>query len=244
MTDHLKNTEKLLSVGIRRHGAEALLAYLREELSTAALENQFGRADPTPLTATDRGFLELAESTFTEAMRTDGLTFMFPRACSEYLCQCITRHLDAPFVYPATIPLDTREELTDLRSQLRKARLLGLPLSVARKYDFDLKTAAYPFVRVSFTEDELRKLARGTHDRPLDPRPQYTQSTVAFEIRLTLASLELLRAAQAVLRDYAEPVLQDRRLDALQSAVNEYRAAFTNLPKGMNDHPLNAGENK
>jgi hypothetical protein len=80
--------------------------------------------------------------------------------------------------------------------------------------------------------------------RPLDPRPQHTQSTVAFEIRLTLASLELLTAAQAVLRDHAEPVLQGRRLDALQSAVNEYRAAFTNLPKGMNDYPLNAGENK
>jgi hypothetical protein len=75
-------------------------------------------------------------------------------------------------------------------------------------------------------------------------RPQHTQSTVAFEIRLTLASLELLTAAQAVLRDYAESVVHDRRLDALQSAVNEYRAAFTNLPKGMNDYPLNAGENK
>ena len=78
----------------------------------------------------------------------------------------------------------------------------------------------------------------------IKPRPQHTQSTVAFEIRLTLASLGLLNAAQAVLRDYAEPVLQDRRLDALQSAVNEYRAAFANLPKGMNDYPLNAGENK
>jgi hypothetical protein len=65
-------------------------------------------------------------------------------------------------------------------------------------------------------------------------RPQYTQSTVAFEIRLTLASLELLSAAQAVLRDF----------DKLQSAADEYRAAFTNLPKGMNDYPLNAGENK
>jgi hypothetical protein len=79
---------------------------------------------------------------------------------------------------------------------------------------------------------------------PLDTRPQHTQSTVAFEIRLTLASLELLTAAQAVIRDAGEPVLQDRRLDKLQSAVNEYRAAFTNLPKGMNDYPLNAGENK
>jgi hypothetical protein len=169
MTDHLKNTEKLLSVGIRRHGAEALLAYLREKLSTADLEQQFGHANPTPLTVTDRDFLLVAESMFTEAMRTSGLAFMLPRACSEYLCQCITRHLDAfqadgcPNCY-GPIPDSTREELTDLRSQLRKARLLGLPLSVAHKYDFDLKTAAYPFVRVSFTEDELRKLARGTHE--------------------------------------------------------------------------------
>ena len=83
-----------------------------------------------------------------------------------------------------------------------------------------------------------------THGRPLDTRPQHTQSTVAYEIRLTLASLELLTAAQAVIRDAGEPVLQDRRLDKLQDAVNEYRAAFTNLPKGMNDYPLNAGENK
>jgi hypothetical protein len=159
MTDHFKRIEMLLSVGIRRHGAEALLAYLREELSTADLEKQFGHANPAPLTVTARDFLKLAESTFTEAMRTDGLAFMLPRACSEYLCACITRHLDVP------IPESTREELVDLRSQLRKARLLGLPLSVAHKYDFDLKTAAVgPFVRVSFTEDELRKLARGTHE--------------------------------------------------------------------------------
>jgi hypothetical protein len=163
MTDHLKNVKKPLSVGIRRHGAEALLAYLREELSTAGLEKQFGCSNPTPLTVTDRDFLLVAESKFTEAMRTGGLVFMLPRACSEYLCQCITRHLGDHFVYPAPIPLDTREELTDLRSQLRKARLLDLPLSVAHKYDFVLHTAGVS-VRVSFTEDELRKLARGTHE--------------------------------------------------------------------------------
>ena len=76
--------------------------------------------------------------------------------------------------------------------------------------------------------------------------PQYTQSTVAYEIRLTLASLELLTAAQKVL-DYwnnSRPTDAFAKYDALQSAVNEYRAAFTNLPKGMNDYPLNAGENK
>jgi hypothetical protein len=157
MTDHPKNMEKPLSVGIRRHGAEALLAYLRELLSTADLEKQFGHANPTPLTVTDRGFLKLAESTFTEAMRTDGLTFMFHRACSEYLCQCITRHLDD------YLNRHNLEELVDLRSRLRKARLLDLPLSVAHKYDFVLHTAGVS-VRVSFTEDELRKLARGTHE--------------------------------------------------------------------------------
>ena len=76
--------------------------------------------------------------------------------------------------------------------------------------------------------------------------PQYTQSTVAYEIRLTLASLELLNAAQAVL-DYwndSRPTDAFAKYDKLQGAVNEYRAAFTNLPKGMNDYPLNAGENK
>jgi hypothetical protein len=81
-------------------------------------------------------------------------------------------------------------------------------------------------------------------------RPQYTQSTVAFEIRLTLASLELLNAAQAVLDWFDNPAATNRgegcgpALDKMQSAVNEYRAAFTNLPKGMNDYPLNAGESK
>jgi hypothetical protein len=157
MTDHLKNTEKLLSVGIRRHGAEALLAYLREKLSTADLEKQFGHANPTLRNNVERGFLKLAESAFTEAMRTDGLTFTFPRACSEYLCQCITWHLDD------YLNRHNLEELVDLRSQLRKARLLDLPLSVAHKYDFVLHTAGVS-VRVSFTEDELRKLARGTHE--------------------------------------------------------------------------------
>ena len=89
------------------------------------------------------------------------------------------------------------------------------------------------------TNTHMNKPVAITHGRP-----QHTQSTVAYEIRLTLASLELLTAAQAVIRDAGEPVLQDRRLDKLQDAVNEYRAAFTNLPKGMNDYPLNAGENK
>jgi hypothetical protein len=81
-------------------------------------------------------------------------------------------------------------------------------------------------------------------------RPQYTQSTVAFEIRLCTASLELLAAAQKVL-DYWNSYNPDDtpeppgfKYAALQDAVNEYRAAFTNLPKGMNDHPLNAGETK
>lgn len=89
-----------------------------------------------------------------------------------------------------------------------------------------------------------------THGRPLDTRPQYTQSTVAFEIRLTLASLELLTAAQKVLAywngsdPFATSAQADSKYDTLQSAVNEYRAAFTNLPKGMSDYPLNAGENK
>lgn len=84
-----------------------------------------------------------------------------------------------------------------------------------------------------------------THGRPLDTRPQYTQSTVAYEIRLTLASLELLTAAQAVLNYWSsdgsmmDPV---PIYDKLHSAVDEYRAAFTNLPKGMNDYPLNKGE--
>lgn len=89
------------------------------------------------------------------------------------------------------------------------------------------------------TNTHMNKPVAITHGRP-----QHTQSTVAFEIRLTLASLELLTAAQAVIRDAGEPVLQDRRLNKLQDAVNEYRAAFTNLPKGMNDYPINAGENK
>ena len=89
------------------------------------------------------------------------------------------------------------------------------------------------------TNTHMNKPVAITHGRP-----QHTQSTVAFEIRLTLASLELLTAAQAVIRDAGEPVLQDRRLNKLQDAVNEYRAAFTNLPKGMNDYPLTAGETK
>lgn len=89
------------------------------------------------------------------------------------------------------------------------------------------------------TNTHMNKPTAITHGRP-----QHTQSTVTYEIRLTLASLALLTAAQAVLRDAGEPVLQDRRLDKLQDAVNEYRAAFTNLPKGTNDYPLNAGEIK
>ena len=79
------------------------------------------------------------------------------------------------------------------------------------------------------------------------PRPQYTQSTVAYEIRLTLASLELLTAAQAIL-DYWNSdgsMMEPAPIyDKLQDAVNEHRAAFTNLPKGMNDYPLNKGEPK
>jgi hypothetical protein len=74
-------------------------------------------------------------------------------------------------------------------------------------------------------------------------RPQYTQSTVAFEIRLCTASLELLAAAQKLL-EATEFYQRTPAHDAMQDAVNEYRAAFTNLPKGMNDHPLNAGETK
>lgn len=84
-----------------------------------------------------------------------------------------------------------------------------------------------------------------THGRPLDTRPQYTQSTVAYEIRLTLASLELLTAAQAVLNYWNSDgsMMEPKPIyDKLQSTVNEYRAAFTNLPKGMNDYPLNKGE--
>lgn len=160
---------------LSRHGVEAILAYLKQELPIAELKHQSGYSYPAPTTEIELGFLKLAESTFKEAMRTDGLSFMFPRACSEYLCQCITRLLDAdsldapngaisPSDRGAISPSD-REELIDLRSQLRKARLLDLPLCVAPKYDFELKTAAVgPFVRVSFTEDELRKLARGTHE--------------------------------------------------------------------------------
>lgn len=75
------------------------------------------------------------------------------------------------------------------------------------------------------------------------PRPQYTQSTVAFEIRLTLASLELCTAAQKVI-GWLDTFEKIKVLDDLKGAVNEYRAAFTNLPKGMSDYPLNAGENK
>jgi hypothetical protein len=156
----------ILCVDLRRHGAEAILAYLREELTTADAERLFGHSNPAPRTKKELGFLKLAESTFKEAMRTDGLSFMFPRACSEYLCQCITRHLENInlSVSNAISPSD-RAELLDLRSQLRKARLLDLPMRVSHKYDFDLNTAAVgPVVRVSFTADELRKLARGTHE--------------------------------------------------------------------------------
>lgn len=95
------------------------------------------------------------------------------------------------------------------------------------------------------TSTHMNKPVAITHGRP-----QHTQSTVAFEIRLTLASLELLTTAQQVL-DYwngsdpfATSAQADSKYDALQSAVNEYRAAFANLPKGMNDYPLNAGESK
>ena len=157
MSDHL-------AVGLRRHGAEAILAYLREELTNAAAERLFGHSNPAPHTKKELGFLKLAESTFKESLRTDGLTFMFPRAGSEYLCQCITRHLETVSLDASTaISPSDREELIDLRSQLRKARLLDLPLRVAPKYDFVLKTANV-WVRVSFTEEELRKLARGTHE--------------------------------------------------------------------------------
>lgn len=160
MTDHIKNPARLLAVGLGRHGAEALLAYLREKLTTADAERLFGHSNPSPLTKQELGFLKLAESVFRGVMRTDGMTFMFPRACSEYLCQCITRHLEN--INLSLSPSD-REELLDLRSQLRKARLLDLPLCVAPKYDFELMTANV-CVRVSFTEEELRKLARGTHE--------------------------------------------------------------------------------
>jgi hypothetical protein len=153
-----------LRVGLTRHGAEALLAYLREELTTADAERLFGHSNPSPLTKQELRFLKLAESTFKGAMRTDGLTFMFPRACSQYLCQCITRHLETVSLDASTaISPSDREELIDLRSQLRKARLLDLPLSIAHKYDFVLHTAGVS-VRVSFTENELHKLARGTHE--------------------------------------------------------------------------------
>jgi hypothetical protein len=88
--------------------------------------------------------------------------------------------------------------------------------------------------------------AFGEHaPRPLDTRPRHTQSTVAFEIRLTLASLELLTAAQNVLNYWnSDGSMCDgpTKYDRLQDAANEYRAAFTNLPKGMNDYPLNKGE--
>ena len=95
------------------------------------------------------------------------------------------------------------------------------------------------------TNTHMNKPVAITHGRP-----QHTQSTVAYEIRLTLASLELLTAAQKVIEYWNDscpddtPTQVDMKYDALQSAVNEYRAAFTNLPKGMNDYPLNAGENK
>jgi len=183
MTDHIKNPARLLAVGLRRHGAEALLAYLRKVLTNAAAERLFGHANPAPLTKKELGFLKLAESVFREVMRTDGLTFMFPRACSEYLCQCITRHLGNINLNASTaISPSDREELLDLRSQLRKARLLDLPMRVAPKYDFELKTANV-CVRVSFTEEELRKLARGTHECvvftavvPPDPTSSTTDS--------------------------------------------------------------------
>ena len=168
---------------LSRHGAEAILAYLKQELTAADAERLFGHSNPAPRTKKELGFLKLAESTFKEAMRTDGLSFMFPRACSEYLCQCITRHLENInlSVSNAISPSD-REELLDLRSQLRKARLLDLSLCVAPKYDFFLSAAAVA-VRVSFTEEELRKLARGTHECvvftavvPPDPTSSTTDS--------------------------------------------------------------------
>ena len=164
MSDHLKNIECLLALELSRHSVEAILAYLREKLTNADAERLFGHSNPAPRTKKELGFLKFAESMFKEAMRTDGLTFMLPRACSEYLCQCITRHLETISLDASTaISPSDREELIDLRSQLRKARLLDLPLRVAPKYDFVLKTANV-CVRVSFTEDELRKLARGTHE--------------------------------------------------------------------------------
>ena len=183
----MTNPHSNLCVGLSRHGGEAILVYLKQELVTADAERQFGHANPAPHTDAELGFLKLAESTFKAAMRTDGLTFMLPRACSEYLCQCITRHLDAiqadgcANCYGDITP-SNREELIDLRSQLRKARLLDLPLCVSHKYDFELNTANVS-VRVSFTEEELRKLARGTHECvvftaavPPDPTSSTTDS--------------------------------------------------------------------
>ena len=179
MADH----HPTLRVGITRHSAEAILVYLKQELHIAELKHQFGYAYPAPTTEIELGFLKLAESAFREAMRINDLTVMFPRACSEYLCQCITRHLDAVSLDASTaISPSDREELIDLRSQLRKARLLDLPLCVAPEYDFILSTADVS-VRVSFTEEELRKLARGTHEcvvftaiAPPDPTSSTTDS--------------------------------------------------------------------
>ena len=148
---------------LSRHGAEALLEIVKNALECADLEKKYGHANPTPRTDVEIGFLKLTESYIRNALTSPDTPFRFQPECSAFLCTEITAYLDCTSQGISEISDDEREYYFDTRAKLRDARFMGFPLYVAPKYDFIL-SAADVAVRVSFTEEELRKLARGTHE--------------------------------------------------------------------------------
>jgi len=142
-----------------RHDADTLMSVVKDKLQNHNLSSALSGQQPAGI-----GLLKTIESSLKSALEaTNGIvsatTFHLSDECLEHATELVENE------YDGTDDAETCEMYRALRYTLRVAAKHGnkYPFKIAPKYYFEL-CARGVCVAVFFSEDELRKLASGTHE--------------------------------------------------------------------------------